>query len=60
MEELIRKVLATLDAVEVKGKANIDRMLGCMLTLEKIADAMAHNREALKEAQTEAKTETTE
>ena len=60
MEELIRKVLATLDKVEVKGKDNIDHMLGCMLTLEKIADAMAHNREALSKAQAEVKPETTE
>lgn len=57
MEELIRKVLLTLDKVEVKGRANIDRMLGCMQALEKVADALAHNREALKEAQTEATTE---
>ena len=47
MEELIRKVLATLDTVEVKGKVNMDRMLGCMQALEKIADAMKHNREEM-------------
>ena len=56
MEELIRKVISTLDKVEVKGKDNLDKMLGCMQVLEKIADAMKHNREALGEAQT-AKTE---
>lgn len=49
MEELIRKVIATLDAVEVKGRANLDRMLGCMQALEKVADAMAHNRETFSE-----------
>lgn len=53
MEELIRKVLATLDKVEVKGKDNLDRMLGCMQALEKIADAMKHNREELGKAQPE-------
>lgn len=47
MEELIRKVIATLNAVEVKGKDNIDRMLGCILALEKVADAMKHNREEM-------------
>lgn len=48
MEELIRKVIATLDTVEVKGKANLDKMLGCMQALEKIADAIKHNRESLQ------------
>ena len=56
MEELIRKVLTTLDSIEVKGRTNLDRMLGCMQALEKIADAMAHNRETFSEA----KPETTE
>lgn len=51
MEELIRKVLFTLDKVEVKGRENLDRLLGCMQALEKIADAMKHNREALGKAQ---------
>lgn len=51
MEELIRKVLATLDKVEVKGKDNMDRLLGCMQVLTKIADAMKHNREAMSTAQ---------
>ena len=53
MEELIRKVISTLDKVEVKGKDNMDRMLGCMNALEKIADALKHNREELGKAQTE-------
>lgn len=49
---MIRKVITTLDKVEVKGRNNLDRMLACMQTLEKIADAMKHNREALSEAKT--------
>ena len=52
MEQLIRQVIATLDKVEVKGRDNIDRLLGSIVTLEKIADAMRHNREALAKAQT--------
>lgn len=52
MEELIRKVLFTLDTIEVKGRENIDRMLGCMQVLEKVADALAHNRETLQNMQT--------
>lgn len=53
VEEMIRKVITTLDKVEVKGRNNLDRMLACMQTLEKIANAMKHNREALSEAKTE-------
>lgn len=52
MEQLIRQVIATLDKVEVKGRDNIDRLLGSIVTLEKIADAMRHNREALAKVQT--------
>lgn len=55
MEELIRKVLLTLDKVEVKGRENIDRMLACMQALEKVADAMKHNREELNALQKEDK-----
>lgn len=53
MEELIRKVLATLDKVEVRGRDNIDMLLGCMQALEKIAAAMKHNREEMSRAQPE-------
>ena len=53
MEELVRKVLSTLEAVEVKGKANMDRMLGCILALEKVADALAHNKEEFSSVQPE-------
>lgn len=52
MEELIRKVLFTLNTIEVKGRENIDRMLGCMQVLEKVADALAHNRKAFSEVNT--------
>lgn len=47
MEQLIRQVLATLDTVEVKGRDNMDKVLGCMQALEKIADALRHNREQM-------------
>lgn len=50
MEELIRKVLEILDTVDVKGKDNLNKMLGCMQALEKIADALKHNREELNKA----------
>lgn len=48
METLIRQVLYTLDQIDVKGRENIDRMLGCMQALEKIANAMKHNREEME------------
>lgn len=51
MEELIRKVIATLDKVEVKGRANMDRLLASMQTLERIADAMQQNREEMNRVQ---------
>lgn len=53
MEELIRKVIVVLDTVEVKGKANMDKMLGCMQALEKIADALKHNREEMSKVKPE-------
>ena len=53
MEELIRKVLATLNTVDVKGSGNMNKMLGCMQTLEKIADAMKHNREEMNKVKPE-------
>lgn len=51
MEELIRKVIATLDKVEVKGQDNMNRLLASMQTLERIADAMQHNREEMNRVQ---------
>ena len=51
METLIRQVLYTLDQIDVKGRENIDRMLGCMQALEKIANAMKNNREEMEKIQ---------
>lgn len=51
VETLIRQVLYTLDQIDVKGRENIDRMLGCMQALEKIANAMKHNREEMEKIQ---------
>ena len=53
MEQLIRQVLATLDTVEIKGHDNINKMLGCMQALEKIADALKHNREEMSKVKPE-------
>ena len=48
MEQLIRQVIATLDTIEVKGRDNLDTMLGCMQVLGKVAEAMKHNRETFR------------
>ena len=42
---MLRKTIAILDTIEVRGKANMSKMLGCMQAIEKIADAIKHNRE---------------
>lgn len=49
MEELIRRVLNTLDKIEVKGRDNLDKMLGCMQTLQKVANEMAANNKATEQ-----------
>lgn len=36
----LRAVLRTLDAIEISGRQNLDRLLGCMITLEKVIKAM--------------------
>lgn len=44
--ELIRRVIATLDGVEVKGRDNLDRLLGCINALQSIVDS--NNGEEVK------------
>ena len=42
---IIKLVLNTLDDIEIKGKKNIDAMLGCMNALEGfVQDAEAENK----------------
>lgn len=53
MEELIRKVIATLDTIEVKGRDNMDKLLGCMQALDRVAGALAHNRQEMNRVQAE-------
>lgn len=31
---MLKLILNTLDSIEIKGKSNIDKMLGCMNALE--------------------------
>ena len=55
MEEIIRRVIATLNTVEVKGRDNLDKVLGCMQALDKVADALRHNRETMEKTKEGAK-----
>lgn len=44
MDDLINtlnSVIYTLNQVEVKGKANLERVLACVQTLEELKDKMA-------------------
>lgn len=44
MEESIRKlesIVYTLNLVEVKGRNNLDRLLGSLLAIEKVKDTLA-------------------
>lgn len=36
---LLKMVISTLDGVEVKGKDNLDRLLGCINALESVVQA---------------------
>ena len=40
MENLIRMVIATLNQVEVKGKDNLDKLLGCINALENVVQIL--------------------
>lgn len=37
---LIRAVIATLNGIEVKGKKNLDALLGCINALESVAQVL--------------------
>lgn len=38
IKDLLGKVVYTLDTIEIRGKQNMDRMLGCIQLLEHIAN----------------------
>lgn len=45
-EKIISRVLYTLEQVEVRGKQNLDKLLGCMQALEVLKDSLAAEKEA--------------
>ena len=36
MDKLVQSLISSLNSIEVKGKENMDILLGCILTLEKL------------------------
>ena len=52
MEKLINSLIYTLGTIEVKGKANLDALLGCILTLEQLKEKIS---QAVKNDDTENK-----
>ena len=42
---ILTSVIYTLNQVEVKGKANLDSLLGCIQTLEKLKTALERGEE---------------
>ena len=44
MENMIAQIIATLQTVEVHGKTNMSRMLGCINALEQILDTIKEVR----------------
>lgn len=56
MLQTIQKVLNTLELIEVKGKNNVNYMLGCILTLEQMAEEIARvQKSAYRSEQVDAK-----
>lgn len=44
-EQQLRIVIKTLNHIEVHGKENMDRLLGCILALERMLQKMGENHE---------------
>lgn len=50
---IVRAVISTLNTVEVKGKENLDKMLGCINALEQVAKNVECAAAAAAENETE-------
>ena len=60
MKELLQNVLLTLDCIEVKGKTNLDYMLGVMLAVQKVIDQMESEEEGARNVAEESRAEDSE
>ena len=41
MEKILDRLIYTLGTIEVKGKENMDALLGCILTLEQLKEKIS-------------------
>lgn len=46
MLEIMKKMLNTMNKIEVNGKENLDMLLGCMMTVEQIINALEGDENA--------------
>ena len=44
--QLIQAVINTMNTIEVRGMKNLDAMLGCIQTLEKVIESLAKEGDA--------------
>lgn len=51
MTEILRAVITTLNSIEVRGKSNMDRLLGCINALEQTVSALENPRDEVKEGE---------
>lgn len=51
MTEILRAVITTLNSVEVRGKSNMDRLLGCINALEQTLNALETQQTEEKEGE---------
>lgn len=48
MKTIFDSLISTLNAIEVRGKDNLDRLLGCILTIEKLRDMITTEKREIK------------
>ena len=49
METFLRKILASLNSIEVKGRENMDYLLGAIMAVEAMLNQMNEREEAEEE-----------
>lgn len=54
MESILKNLILTLGKIEVRGKDNLDRLLGCIQTLEKLLKACCEAKAEMEETRNEA------
>lgn len=41
---MLEKIISTLNSIEVHGKDNLDKLLGCIMVLEDLEAELANNK----------------